>query len=1384
MHPRASHRAAAPLLRILPLAVVVVLSLTLPARFTRADMAAGVQPVSVQDFVGPGGTVNLEALTTSGQEGPVDLGSLAGRLCATDAGLVLDRSASPMQSLAENDENWADGFGAPGATGNLNGGAAGTVGSVTIWNGQLVAAGNFGSIGGVPSAGVAAWNGSAWVDLGATPNYTPGGVTVYDGALICSYDNGIYRYDGSAWTSLGVPGSINTHIYALAVYNGNLIVGGSFQSIAGVAAANIARWDGATWNPLGTGTNSTVSALTVYGPQLIAGGSFTQAGGVTASGIAAWNGYVWSPLGTGANSTVSALTVHGSQLIAGGSFTQAGGVTAGRIAAWNGSAWSALGTGMSGNVYSLVSHSGLLVAGGAFTTSGGVTTNGIATWNGSIWTALGTGLGTASGTGTAGAYALNSYDGVLSVGGNFAYAGSALANGIAQWNGTAWSCLDSSKGANGVIRALLRDGASLYAAGDFYGMGGAPPRANRVAMWASGAWTNLGTGLDQPAYALTTYGGSLVVGGSLTQAGGNAASRIARWNGTSWSALGSGMNNTVRALTVYNGELVAGGDFTQAGGQPAYYIAKWNGTAWAPVGSGLDGAVRALVVYDGRLVAGGAFTYAGTGNAAHVAAWDGTSWSPLGSGVTDGSVIVNALAVHNGRLIAAGGFTTAGGVSANRIANWDGSAWSPLGPGFGAEVQTLASFAGRLYAGGDFGGLYVDGSYVANWDGSLWRPLGSGPNATCRALASDSAYLYVGGDFTTAGGKQSAYFGRWNPVTGPCTLTATAPAGGIEVCKGYSLQIAWDHSVECGGDVRIDLLHEGALCRSIAPTASNTGTYSWTAEQASGWSEGYSIAITDLQSGLADTTAGTFRILPPPGPQFTYPGPGDTLRAGCPVQVRWSTSQCNRSGYVYLALLRNGSLCHDLTNSFVPDSGSLTWTVSGCDTATAGYRLVIRDNSYRCDTTDASFYIVPGGQVTVTSPNGGETLVAGNHAEIAWSQSGCAGSTVYLQLLQHSSVCRYIGSVPNTGSASWTVLGCGADSTGYTIRVTDAVTGAWDESDAPFVIRNRFAIASIADVGNDQGRHVRVRWLSHENDVTQGTPKITLYSLWRRIDEPQELSLSPGSGPGGLRNYPSSLAATQLAGFPAGGWDFVSLIPASGEAEYSTVSETLCDSTLAQGMCWSVFFMRAHTADPVVYYDCSVDSGYSIDNLAPAAPGNLRFTTATLLAWDESNAPDFDYFAVYGSNGAGLDSTAVLLGNTTGTTRDVSAEPFTHYHVVATDFSGNAGAAASIANPAVTGVQESVLPVRFALHAPMPNPTASGAVLSFDLPQDGRVTLRLFDAGGRSVATLVDGYLPAGSHTVAWRGADERGRRVGTGMYFCRMEAARFSQTRKIVVAR
>ena len=85
-------------------------------------------------------------------------------------------------------------------------------------------------------------------------------------------------------------------IRAFVVYNGELIAAGSFSAADSQITNGIARWDGAAWQPLGSGFNGTVNALCVYNGALVAGGTFTSAGGQAASNVASWNGSAWAAI--------------------------------------------------------------------------------------------------------------------------------------------------------------------------------------------------------------------------------------------------------------------------------------------------------------------------------------------------------------------------------------------------------------------------------------------------------------------------------------------------------------------------------------------------------------------------------------------------------------------------------------------------------------------------------------------------------------------------------------------------------------------------------------------------------------------------------------------------------------------------------------------------------------------------------------------------------------------------------------------------------------------------------------------------------------------------------------------------------------------------------
>jgi hypothetical protein len=82
----------------------------------------------------------------------------------------------------------------------------------------------------------------------------------------------------------------------------------------------------------------------------------------------------------------------------------------------------------------------------------------------------------------------------------------------------------------------------------------------------------------------------------------------------------------------------------------------------------------------------------------------------------------------------------------------------------------------------------------------------------------------------------------------------------------------------------------------------------------------------------------------------------------------------------------------------------------------------------------------------------------------------------------------------------------------------------------------------------------------------------------------------------------------------------------------------------------------------------------------------------------------------------------------------------------------------------------------------VPNPFNPAAMISFVLPGPGHTALAIYDVEGRLVRTLVDGPLPEGRNEIRWDGTDDRGDRVSSGVYFCRLTFGKRSLTQKMIV--
>ncbi|MFQ6092857.1 MAG: T9SS type A sorting domain-containing protein [bacterium] len=92
------------------------------------------------------------------------------------------------------------------------------------------------------------------------------------------------------------------------------------------------------------------------------------------------------------------------------------------------------------------------------------------------------------------------------------------------------------------------------------------------------------------------------------------------------------------------------------------------------------------------------------------------------------------------------------------------------------------------------------------------------------------------------------------------------------------------------------------------------------------------------------------------------------------------------------------------------------------------------------------------------------------------------------------------------------------------------------------------------------------------------------------------------------------------------------------------------------------------------------------------------------------------------------------------------------------------------------------LPAEYSLAQNYPNPFNPGTAIEYALPWTARIKLSIYNVLGQEVKVLVNSEMEGGYHTVSWDGKDAFGQDVASGVYFYRLDAGQFTQTRKMML--
>jgi subtilisin family serine protease len=543
-----------------------------------------------------------------------------------------------------------------------------------------------------------------------------------------------------------------------------------------------------------------------------------------------------------------------------------------------------------------------------------------------------------------------------------------------------------------------------------------------------------------------------------------------------------------------------------------------------------------------------------------------------------------------------------------------------------------------------------------------------------------------------------------------------------------------------------------ALIRSANPTWTNaqvrarltsTAQDVTSVESAAGWDRYAGFGMVDAAAAVGGA---------PPTDQVTvtYPNGGETLTAGASATITWTSVGSFTTVNIDYSTNAGSTWTSIVTGT--ANDGSQAWTVPS--TATTQGRVRVSGGS-ASDVSNANFTIsVPsGGYATLPYTTGFE----GGAFDAYWQTAVTANGRVRLLTT----------NTPHGGS--------------YHMVMDDATSGGYSQTES----RLRLNLAGQTQVNLSF-------WWKDFGDETQtqdgiyfssngGTSYTKVYSLapasfsdntWRNV----VLDLDALASANGLAltstfvvkfqqydDYPittdgmafDDISVTAVTGGGGGG--------ISAESEPNDASGT-ADGPVGTGH--AVTGSISSTTDNDWYYfDVSTAGSVNV-SLAIGSSADLDwflynsavtevargYTTANPEAGNYTAATGRYYLKVNGYAGATSSYTLTVTGGLANSSIGPENE-------------------ALVLHPLVTELLQNA-----------PNPFRRLTALHFTLAQRGRVSLEVFDANGRIVATPAAGDFDAGEHTIEWSGRTSRGDVMPAGVYFYRLTAPGARQTRKMVL--
>ncbi len=795
-------------------------------------------------------------------------------------------------------------------------------------------------------------------------------------------------------------------------------------------------------------------------------------------------------------------------------------------------------------------------------------------------------------------------------------------------------------------------------------------------------------------------------------------------------ASASGFNGPVLAIYIDGTDVYFGGSFTAVGGAAINGIVKWDGLSWSPLGAGVNGEVFAITKFHNDLYVGGVINAAGGAPATNLAKWDGQNWSALGVYPGDGvSDAVYDMVTLRDSLYIAGAFKWYDTLKVDGMAVWDGTSVSAMQgtKSYSSDLFCLATDGTNIYVGGGFfefwdGVKYINGEGVVRWDGNAWGILGNVP-------------LHAG----TQGEVHGMTY--WN---GSLYVGGSFDSAGVVVAHNVARWNGTDWSAVgpgLNGPVQV-----------MMRTGSNI--YVGGGFTASGIDSMYTLAMYDTSTGSWSKVANG--VAPSSSTVLALAISGSTLYLGGYLST-WNNSYQTGQATDYYAAAVNGGAITYLGTTPVADglsgSGSLTtvndWT----------------DQQVNALAIDGDLVYV-GGDFAVAGGLRANNIACWNNSTKTWSTLGegldgevislaMIGSDLYAAGTFHTAGGSPANHVARWDGASWHPLGSPPN---------DGIQG---EAEGLLAFSGSLYVTGyITSAGGTPVSYIAVWNGSTWSGLGSGLDWISVALAAYH----NELYV------GGWFTHAGGFSANYIAKWDGVSWKNVGAYPDTGMNGPVFTLNVAGDELVAGGQ----FTMAGPVpANNIVRWNGSswspLGAGFNavvraIESSGSSVYAGGDFTKTGILTvnqiarWDTSSL-------IWSPLGSGTNDRVFSL-KFLGNDLFVGGR-----FLVAGDKASSILGLWNTSSTLSVGESGARVPATFSLSQNFPNPFNPSTAISYQLSAVSHVRLVVYDILGREVATLVNGRQDAGQHSVRWNASQ-----CASGLYFCRLTAGQFVQTRKMLL--